>query len=69
MNKTVSAIGGLFVILVAVVFIVNFRPGAGAQQVASFIKQGLPGFVKRCAAAFADEELNIQFGFQLGDGV
>ncbi|MFO0592779.1 MAG: peptidylprolyl isomerase [Polyangiaceae bacterium] len=35
MNKTVSAIGGLFVILVAVVFIVNFRPGAGAQQVAS----------------------------------
>lgn len=29
MNKTVSAIGGLFVILVAVVFIVQFRPASG----------------------------------------
>jgi peptidyl-prolyl cis-trans isomerase D len=29
-NKTVSAIGGLFVILVAVVFIVQFRPASGA---------------------------------------
>ena len=28
-NKTVSAIGGLFVILVAVVFIVQFRPASG----------------------------------------
>ena len=35
MNKTVSAIGGLFVILVAVVFIVQFRPGSGAQQASS----------------------------------
>lgn len=35
MNKTVSAIGGLFVILVALVFIVQFRPGSGAEQAAS----------------------------------
>lgn len=35
MNKTVSAIGGLFVILVAVVFIVQFRPGSGTGPSAS----------------------------------
>jgi peptidyl-prolyl cis-trans isomerase D len=34
-NKTVSAIGGLFVILVAVVFIVQFRPGSGSGPGAS----------------------------------
>lgn len=32
MNKTVSAIGGLFIILVAVVFIVQFRPATGGPQ-------------------------------------
>lgn len=31
MNKTVSALGGLLVILVAVVFIVQFRPASGTQ--------------------------------------
>ncbi len=35
MNKTYSAIGGLFIILVAVVFIVQFRPNSGAQGGAS----------------------------------
>lgn len=35
MNKTVSAIGGLFVILVAVVFIVQFRPASGTGGVTS----------------------------------
>ncbi|MBK8253431.1 MAG: peptidylprolyl isomerase [Polyangiaceae bacterium] len=34
-NKTVSAIGGLFVILVAVVFIVQFRPGSGGASAGS----------------------------------
>ena len=32
MNKTISAIGGLFIILVAVVFIVQFRPASGGPQ-------------------------------------
>lgn len=31
-NKTISAIGGLFIILVAVVFIVQFRPASGGPQ-------------------------------------
>ena len=35
MNKTVSALGGLLVILVAVVFIVQFRPASGTQGAAS----------------------------------
>lgn len=35
MNKTVSALGGLLVILVAVVFIVQFRPASGTQGPAS----------------------------------
>jgi peptidyl-prolyl cis-trans isomerase D len=34
-NKTVSAIGGLFVILVAVVFIVQFRPASGTGATTS----------------------------------